>query len=225
MKSCYTKIRCHICEQEISLPNYNKHLRRHQKEKGSTKTSYKLNHLGLTCQYCGTVWKNRNSLCNHERQCRSNPNRQVFDAFCNHSRISPLKGKHLTIEHREKIRNVLKGRPKEYTHEQICNMNKKIFETKKKNGTLNSSKVEIYSFQKLKEKYGENNVKHHYKDKRYPYECDFYIASADLFIELNLHWTHGGRLFDYNDMCCLNKLKQWEQKSLNSKYFQNAIKT
>ena len=38
---------------------------------------YKLNHDGLTCQFCGKECKNRNSLCNHERLCKLNPNRQM----------------------------------------------------------------------------------------------------------------------------------------------------
>lgn len=39
--------------------------------------TYKLNHDGLICQFCGKECKNRNSLCNHERLCKLNPNRQL----------------------------------------------------------------------------------------------------------------------------------------------------
>ena len=31
------------------------------------------------------------------------------------------------------------------------------------------------------------------KYDRYPFACDFYISSLDLFIECNYHWTHGGK--------------------------------
>lgn len=36
----------------------------------------------------------------------------------------------------------------------------------------------------------------HPYDARYPYNCDFYIKSLDLFIELNLYYTHGWHWFD-----------------------------
>jgi hypothetical protein len=53
-----------------------KHLARH--ERGHTTafaapTKYTLNHDGLDCQFCGRSCKNRNSLCNHERLCKQNP--------------------------------------------------------------------------------------------------------------------------------------------------------
>lgn len=34
------------------------------------------------------------------------------------------------------------------------------------------------------------------RDERYPFHCDFYVKSLDLFIELNLHWTHGKHPFN-----------------------------
>ena len=40
--------------------------------------------------------------------------------------------------------------------------------------------------------YGADDVKTEYKEERYPYHCDVYIPSKDLFIELNLFFTHGG---------------------------------
>jgi len=67
-----TKIKCESCGREISKSNYQKHI---LVCKGS-RESFKLNHEGLTCQYCGKECKSRNSLCNHERLCRKNPNRQ-----------------------------------------------------------------------------------------------------------------------------------------------------
>ena len=70
-----TKIPCEICGQLISLSNMSKHLARH--ERGISlpyKTrKYALNHDGLECQFCGKECKNRNSLCNHERLCKLNP--------------------------------------------------------------------------------------------------------------------------------------------------------
>ena len=68
----------------------------------------------------------------------------------------------------------------------------KCNETKKKNGTLNSSKLENESYDLLKTKYPD--VIHHYKDyNRYPFNCDFYIPSLDLFIECQYGQFHHGR--------------------------------
>ena len=100
----------------------------------------------------------------------------------------------------------------------------KINDTKKMNGTFNSSKPENQYYQYLKEQYGERNVFRHFKDKeRYPFYCDFYIKSIDTFIELNLHWTHGNAPYDINNYLHQSKLLEWQEKAKTSKYYQNAI--
>ena len=53
----------------------------------------------------------------------------------------------------------------------------------------------------------------------------FLKVAVDLFIELNAHWTHGGKPFDPNDEECINKLKEWEEKAKTSEYFRVAIET
>lgn len=73
------KIICELCGQEISASNYQRHLRRHEEHPETFKEhKYKLNHEGLTCQFCGKECKNRNSLCNHERLCKENPDKQTI---------------------------------------------------------------------------------------------------------------------------------------------------
>lgn len=72
------KICCEFCGQLISKSNIKKHLIRHELNPESfNEKLYKLNHDGLECQFCGKICKNRNSLCNHERLCKLNPNRQL----------------------------------------------------------------------------------------------------------------------------------------------------
>lgn len=100
----------------------------------------------------------------------------------------------------------------------------KSSETKRKNNSFNSSKPESTYYSKLCEEYGKSDVLSNYnKDSRYPFHCDFYIKSLDLFIELNLHWTHGGRPFDPNDEGCQKQLALWEEKAKTSKFYQQAI--
>ena len=73
--------------------------------------------------------------------------------------------------------------------------------------------------------FGKNDISCQYFDERYPYMCDFYVKSKDLFIEIQGNWTHGGRPFDPNDESCQRQLKEWEEKAKTSKYYANAIYT
>ena len=95
---------------------------------------------------------------------------------------------------------------------------------KKTNGTLNISKPELKAFAALLDIY-KDNVVHSYRDPRYPFNCDFYIKSEDLFIELNLTWTHGGAPYDQHNPNHKDKLKLWKRKALSSDFYKNAIYT
>ena len=97
----------------------------------------------------------------------------------------------------------------------------KNIETKRKNGTLHSSKPEQDLFELLKDHFGEDNVKIHYcDDNRYPWVCDFYIPSRDMFIELNAYWTHGNHWFNGTDED-KRIIVGWKEKY--SKYYQYAV--
>ena len=95
--------------------------------------------------------------------------------------------------------------------------------TKKKNHTFNSSLPENRLYESLYTIF-KDDVKRQYKDRvRYPFNCDFYIKSLDLFIELNFSWTHGGHPFDVNNKEDIETLNKW--KSNNKNYEENAIYT
>ena len=64
----------------------------------------------------------------------------------------------------------------------------KIYETKKRNHSFNTSKPEEELYLYIKSKFP--NVKRQYRCKRYPYNCDFYIPDLDYFIELQGYYTH-----------------------------------
>lgn len=100
----------------------------------------------------------------------------------------------------------------------------KVYETKSENNSFNVSQPEIAYYNYLVDKYGADDVKTQYADSRYPFKCDFYIKSKDLFIELNLHWSHGGHLFTGSTKD-LKMLDHWKQKAERSKFYQNAIDT
>lgn len=97
----------------------------------------------------------------------------------------------------------------------------KEFATKKLRGTLNSSNIEDKCYDLLVEKY--KDVKRNYKSEQYPYACDFYIPSIDLYIECNFHWTHGDHVYNENDSN--DKLRLEYMKSKNNTYYDNAINT
>ena len=144
------------------------------------------------------------------------------------------KGK--TITYGDKISNTLK---RKYKSGEISNWNKglkgaqkwsdsqkeKYFNTLKERNWFNKSKVEDNLYLDLKNEFGEDNVLRQYKDERYPFNCDFYIPSDDLFIELNRWWHHGPHKFDSNNKEDLDLLEIWKEKAKCSKQYENAIYT
>lgn len=88
-----------------------------------------------------------------------------------------------------------------------------ITSTKRENGTLNTSSEEKMFYDMLLNIYASDDVECQYYDERYPFACDFYIKSRDLFIELNISWTHGGGWYDGREVMC----------KPGSKYYDNAI--
>lgn len=102
----------------------------------------------------------------------------------------------------------------------------KEYLTRKKNNSFNTSKPENDLYEQLLRENENKTIYRNYKDAdRYPFYCDFYIVEDDLFIELNAHWTHGGKPFDASDPECLSKLSEWVEKSKTSKFYENAIQT
>lgn len=83
------------------------------------------------------------------------------------------------------------------------------------------SKIEILFYDYLTGKYGSNDIEIQYMSEKYPYKCDFYIKSLDVYVELNAHWTHGGHAFDKNDKNDIEKAKFW--KSKDSKFYDIAL--
>lgn len=77
----------------------------------------------------------------------------------------------------------------------------KRYETLKRNHTFNTSKIEETIYEKLIDIYGKSDILREYKDKyRYPYRCDFYIKSLDLFIEVQGYYTHGKEPYNPNSI-------------------------
>ena len=100
---------------------------------------------------------------------------------------------------------------------------KKCYITKKKKHTFNSSSEEIKILELLKQKFPD--VLYQYRCEKYPFVCDFYIPSIDLFIEYQGTWTHGNFPFDEKDERCITELNFMKEKAQTSDFYYNAIET
>ena len=103
----------------------------------------------------------------------------------------------------------------------------KQYETKKKNNSFHTSEPEDKCYLRLLTKFPD--AIHHYStDKRYPFECDYYIPSLDLFIECHYFWTHGDPKYNCHEPFNKNSFKHQETlqrwKDKNTKFYNNAIK-
>ena len=112
----------------------------------------------------------------------------------------------------EKVRKKLRDKAPE--------MLKKMNASKKANTSFNTSKPEERVYKQLNERF---QVIRQYSSNDYPFACDFYIPSLDLYIECHISWTHGTKPFNENDKECIEKLNQWKNKAQTSDYFKNAI--
>ena len=100
---------------------------------------------------------------------------------------------------------------------------KKQYETKKKNHSFKVSYKEDELYIIICRQYP--NVIRQYKSKYYPFACDFYIPSYDMYIEYNGSWTHGEHPFNENDKDDITKANHFKNKINKSLYYKNALET
>lgn len=100
----------------------------------------------------------------------------------------------------------------------------KCYITKKENHSFNSSKPEKIVYALLCDKFGVENILTQYKSESYPFACDFYVKSYDLYIELNLHVTHCGHWFDETNEDDRQYLYLLKQKASDRNMYKNMIR-
>ena len=100
---------------------------------------------------------------------------------------------------------------------------RKIYETHKKNNSFNTSKVEIKLYNLLLTKFKSNDIIRQYKSDLYPFACDFYVKSLDLYIELQGTWLHGSEPFDSKNPKHIKIINEWKSKTAG--LYEVAIKT
>lgn len=86
-------------------------------------------------------------------------------------------------------------------------------QTKRNNQTFTKSTSEEAFYEELLKYFCYDDIYRQYSDNRYPFRCDFYIKSLDLFIEVNLHWTHYKHPFDSTNLEDLNQLEIFRLKN------------
>lgn len=167
-----------------------------------------LKKYGVTCPLYGEEAKNKTKQTNLKRYGCENgggsikAQEKIKNTLLNHFGVD-------SYSKTEKFKN--------YMHVLMSSeeMQQKIYNTQKKNNSFNKSKSEDLAFELLKKKYPD--IIHHYKDNnRYPFCCDFYIPSLDLFIECQFGMYHNKRPYigDFND---LNEIELLKEKSKNRK--------
>ena len=138
-----------------------------------------------------------------------------------------------TSEVQKKMRNTMKERYgveafsqtlewKEHliaNHDEIEN---KKYNTKKQNNTFNTSQPEEKAYALLVEHFSENDVLRQYKSPSYPYPCDFYIKSLDLYIEYQGTWCHGNEPYNPNNRVHQEIVNKWSSK--HTEYSDYAVK-
>lgn len=96
----------------------------------------------------------------------------------------------------------------------------KCHEVKKQKGWTSEHKTETKCYDYVLSRFPD--AIREYSSEEYPFPCDFYVPSEDLYIELNVFWTHGGHYFDKNDINDVKKLEIWKAK--NTKNYDYAIR-
>ena len=123
------------------------------------------------------------------------------------------------IKMKMKTTNLKKYGVEYYT--QTKEYSKKSYNTHKNNNSFNISKPEDIVYELLSNKFPD--IIRQYRSSLYPYNCDFYIPSLDIYIEYQGNWTHGDSPFNSSNIEHQNKLKDWKDKSEYSSYYNNAI--
>jgi len=98
---------------------------------------------------------------------------------------------------------------------QLQSTKQKRYETMRRNKThCNPSKPEDNCYNLLLTKFLKDDIERSYMNDKYPFKCDFYVKSLNLYIECHFSQFHQGKPFDKNNKQDLIKLLCLQLKSL-----------
>lgn len=101
------------------------------------------------------------------------------------------------------------------------NNSAKAYETKRKNGALNSSAQENIVLEAVRT--ARPGVVSQYRSAEYPFSCDMYDPGSGTYFEYNGSWTHGGHPYDPNSAEDAAVVAKWKAKG--TEYYDNAVET
>ena len=126
------------------------------------------------------------------------------------------------VEHNFQIKEVQEHRKQYWLNKygvdnpmKVLYLRQKNYNTKKQNKTFNTSKIENNFYEYLKTKFNEQDIYRQYNSDKYPFNCDFYIKTLNLYIEIQAYWCHMNHPFDKNNLNDINKLKELQEKHYN----------
>lgn len=114
-------------------------------------------------------------------------------------------------QHSEEIGKKVSNTKQSFSEEHKQELVQKCLESKKRNKSFNTSKIEE-SFAKYLKENNFNFIRQYNIDERYPFPCDFYLPDFDLFIEIQGHWSHGNHPFNKTNENDKKILEKWKSK-------------
>lgn len=93
----------------------------------------------------------------------------------------------------------------------------------KKNQSYRKSNFEEMAYMMIKEKYPD--VQRQFRSEQYPFNCDFYIPSLDLYIEIQGSQYHHFHPYDPTNLNDVAELDHMKKKSVTHRQYNSIIQT
>ena len=119
----------------------------------------------------------------------------------------------------EQVKKTCKDRYGVNSPMNVDEFKQKRYKSLKENITYGTSKQEQKVYDLLSSKFDVNDIITQYSSNEYPFSCDFYIKSLNMYIEYNGSHFHMGKPFNNteNDILILNELKH-KSEIIKTKY-------
>lgn len=162
-----------------------------------------LNHFGYKNNFCNNLILSKAITAAHTIESnnkRKNTNRQKYNVDFY---TETFKGKHLTPDHKNKISEYMKSEIGQNVRYNTLSMHQ----------TWNTSSYEENTYKELIKYYKCDDIIRQYKCDKYPYYCDFFIKSKNIFIEVQCSHFHHFHPFDKNDINDINELERLKEQT------------
>ena len=167
------------------------------------------------CKFCGKGCKNANSLRNHERLCKNNPNRQNSNFVKFNNEREKIWNKGLTKETDKRLKKASETLKKSYENGNVKIFDHKVVWTKERREEQSKRKKVLYSkypekhpnaklsgnknkmtypeqltFEWLNDKGIKNEHNYHFVTEKFNRYVDFYLPELNIFIEVDGEYWH-----------------------------------